>query len=486
MQKTHPSVNSEEQPLWHPPPKIVKWPRPTFGVSFQLADMASILIIPIVGSLLRQDSENLERNLSFWTLLALFTITLIASHGGYQIKNDAQPRRQIRLAVGCFLATSVAMLTLADLLGHGHILTRRWTFADLIITPAMMSFGKVLLRKKISENDNISGKSGALVICYDHCPPDLPRALFEQNMAPKINSVIYLSSEANPHKQKAKENFNNISNILQEIRINNIQDIIFIHHPYLDSLSGTEHQLLMSELLVYPARIWLALDVASNVPELLKHRSSSYKIVPIVTNDLVSSLNLTKRVFDIIVSLMVLLLLCPVFILVAGLVKASGPGPIIFRQVRTGAHNRPFTVLKFRTMSYEPGLPFSPARVNDPRITKVGRFLRRSSIDELLQIFNVLQGDMSLVGPRPHAPETEVDGINFENAVRLYRLRHRVKPGITGLAQIRGQRGETCEIKMLEQRLASDLEYIQSWSLWRDIVILAQTLPVIFTQKNAL
>ncbi len=485
MQRTHSSVNAKEEPLWRPPPKIVKWPRPRFGISFQLADMASILVIPIVGSLLRQDSENLERNLCFWSLLALFTITLITSHGGYQIKNKTRPQQQTRLAIACFFATSVAMLTLAALLGHGHILTRRWTFADLIITPAVMSFSRILLKKKISKNAGLCGKSGPLIICYDHCPPDLPRALFEQNIAPQINSVIYLSSATDPHEQKNKEYFDSISNVLQEIRINNIQDIIFIHHPSLDSLAGAEHQLLMSELLAYPARIWLALDVTSNVRELLKHRSSSCKIIPIVTNDLVSSLNLTKRIFDIVVGITLLLLLCPVFIIIACLVKASGPGPIIFRQVRTGAHNRPFNVLKFRTMSYEPWLPFSQAKINDPRVTKLGRFLRRSSIDELLQIFNVLQGDMSLVGPRPHAPETEVDGINFENAVRLYRLRHRVKPGITGLAQIRGQRGETCEIKMLEQRLASDLEYIQSWSLWRDIVILLQTLPVVFTQKNA-
>ena len=136
-------------------------------------------------------------------------------------------------------------------------------------------------------------------------------------------------------------------------------------------------------------------------------------------------------------------------------------------------------------MAHDPHRPFAQATRHDARVTRIGRFLRRTSLDELLQLFNVIRGNMSLVGPRPHAPETQVEGINFENAVRLYRLRHRVKPGMTGLAQIRGQRGETRAIDALEQRLASDLEYIQSWSLWLDISILLQTLPVVVAQTNA-
>jgi lipopolysaccharide/colanic/teichoic acid biosynthesis glycosyltransferase len=136
-------------------------------------------------------------------------------------------------------------------------------------------------------------------------------------------------------------------------------------------------------------------------------------------------------------------------------------------------------------MAYDPDQPFAQAQHHDSRVTTIGHFLRRTSLDELLQLVNVIKGDMSLVGPRPHAPETQVEGITFENALRLYRLRHRVKPGITGLAQIRGQRGETKVLSMLEQRLASDLEYIQSWSLWLDISIMFHTLPVLLTQTNA-
>jgi lipopolysaccharide/colanic/teichoic acid biosynthesis glycosyltransferase len=128
---------------------------------------------------------------------------------------------------------------------------------------------------------------------------------------------------------------------------------------------------------------------------------------------------------------------------------------------------------------------FSQAVINDPRVTSFGRFLRRTSLDELLQLINVIKGDMSLVGPRPHAPETQVEGVNFENAVKFYRLRHRVKPGITGLAQIRGQRGETRALATLERRIASDLEYIENWSIWLDVAIIFKTIPIFFTQRNA-
>jgi lipopolysaccharide/colanic/teichoic acid biosynthesis glycosyltransferase len=136
-------------------------------------------------------------------------------------------------------------------------------------------------------------------------------------------------------------------------------------------------------------------------------------------------------------------------------------------------------------MNQTPGAPFAQAVPRDSRVTRIGRFLRRTSLDELLQLVNVIRGEMSLVGPRPHAPETQVQGVDFEQAVRFYQLRHRVKPGMTGLAQIRGQRGETRHLETLQSRIASDLEYIDSWSIWLDITILLRTLPTIYKQRNA-
>jgi lipopolysaccharide/colanic/teichoic acid biosynthesis glycosyltransferase len=160
---------------------------------------------------------------------------------------------------------------------------------------------------------------------------------------------------------------------------------------------------------------------------------------------------------------------------------------VFFKQDREGFNNSTFKVWKFRSMYHNMGQNenIKQATKGDSRITKVGGFLRRTSLDELPQLFNVLFGDMSLVGPRPHAPSTEAAGVKFENAVRRYASRHRVKPGITGWAQVNGWRGETDTIEKLEARLHHDLYYIDNWSVGFDIYILLRTGLVFFGQDEA-
>lgn len=195
------------------------------------------------------------------------------------------------------------------------------------------------------------------------------------------------------------------------------------------------------------------------------------------------STNHLKRALDLLVASILFVLLLPFLMFLAGLVWFSGPGPIIFRQERIGAHNKPFVLLKFRTMVHSS--EFAQATTDDPRVTAIGRILRRLSFDEFVQLVNVIKGEMSLVGPRPHSPKTRVEGILFEEAVKSYQKRYAVKPGITGLAQIRGQRGETRTIEQLEDRVASDIEYIENWSIWLDISIFFRTISAVVTQVNA-
>jgi polysaccharide biosynthesis protein PslA len=173
--------------------------------------------------------------------------------------------------------------------------------------------------------------------------------------------------------------------------------------------------------------------------------------------------------------------------LIALAVRLDTPGPVLFRQRRTGFNNKDFFVFKFRTMYHEHADHEVQRQVEegDPRVTRVGAILRRTSLDELPQIFNVLRGDMSFIGPRPHAPGTRAGGKLFEQVTDRYAARHRVKPGLTGLAQVRGYRGKTDTEEKLVLRVESDLEYIEKWSLWLDLVILVRTLLAVAQMRNA-
>jgi Undecaprenyl-phosphate glucose phosphotransferase len=189
-----------------------------------------------------------------------------------------------------------------------------------------------------------------------------------------------------------------------------------------------------------------------------------------------------KRCFDVAGAASVVLLLLPLMLLTALLIKLDSPGPAFFFQTRNGFNGRAFRIVKFRTMHVlEDGEVIRQATRTDPRITRLGRWLRRSNIDELPQLFNVLNGDMSLVGPRPHAVAHNNE---FEKVVANYAFRHHVKPGITGWAQVHGYRGETPTPDLMEKRVEFDLWYINNWSLWLDIMILFRTL-IIGLQSSA-
>ena len=193
-----------------------------------------------------------------------------------------------------------------------------------------------------------------------------------------------------------------------------------------------------------------------------------------------------KRAMDTALAAIGLALLSVPMLGIALLIRLESPGPAWFHQRRIGRDGQAFVMRKYRTMRHghtEEGL--CQATRGDPRVTRIGAWLRRTSLDELPQLINVLQGDMALVGPRPHAPGTRAGGQLFEDVTPHYAARHCVKPGMTGLAQIRGWRGETDTEHKLLGRLASDLEYIETWSLRLDFSILMRTIPVAARMFNA-
>ncbi|QGM44236.1 exopolysaccharide biosynthesis polyprenyl glycosylphosphotransferase [Methylocystis heyeri] len=194
-----------------------------------------------------------------------------------------------------------------------------------------------------------------------------------------------------------------------------------------------------------------------------------------------------KRMEDIILAGLGLLALSPLFALVALAIRIESRGPVFFKQIRTGFNGRPFELWKFRSMYTEMTDHHAEKQTsrNDPRVTRVGRILRRYSIDELPQLINVLQGSMSLIGPRPHALATKAEGRNLEDLVDYYAVRHRVKPGLTGWAQIHGLRGELDSVLKLQRRVDYDIQYIENWTLWLDIKIIFKTVRLVFRDSSA-
>lgn len=190
-----------------------------------------------------------------------------------------------------------------------------------------------------------------------------------------------------------------------------------------------------------------------------------------------------KRIEDLILASLSLLFLWPIFVIIAIGVKLSSPGPILFRQRRHGLDDTVFHVYKFRTMTVcEDGGEIRQAQRDDPRITRFGAFLRKTSLDELPQLFNVLKGEMSLVGPRPHALAHNEE---YKQRISRYVWRHKVRPGLTGWAQVNGWRGETDTLEKMQKRVEHDLWYIANWSIWLDIQILLKTVWIVLTRKNA-
>ena len=190
-----------------------------------------------------------------------------------------------------------------------------------------------------------------------------------------------------------------------------------------------------------------------------------------------------KRGVDIVIAVTALFVLAPLMIAVAIAIKLDSPGPVLFRQTRHGFNGRPFGIYKFRSMTVmENGDVVRQAQKNDNRVTRVGHWIRRLSIDELPQLLNVVYGDMSIVGPRPHASAHDR---YFTSMIEKYAFRHHVKSGITGWAQVCGARGETDTLEKMQRRVELDLWYINNWSIWLDLSIILRTVFVVFSARNA-
>jgi len=247
-------------------------------------------------------------------------------------------------------------------------------------------------------------------------------------------------------------------------------------------------QDLLARLFVLPVDIRVL--EGAEVPEYSRKRRSRigpFKLIEIYARPFDGFRAVQKRIFDVFFACIAIVLLAPVMVVIAALIKLESRGPILFVQKRHGFNNKPIHVLKFRSMYTDMCDPTAvkAVRRGDARVTRIGRFIRRASIDELPQFFNVLRGELSMVGPRPHAMAARTGDILYDQVTQAYSARHKVKPGITGWAQINGWRGEMNNPDKIRARVEHDLFYIENWSLWLDFKILMMTPYSLVTTKNA-
>ncbi|HEX7390604.1 MAG TPA: exopolysaccharide biosynthesis polyprenyl glycosylphosphotransferase [Acidiphilium sp.] len=268
------------------------------------------------------------------------------------------------------------------------------------------------------------------------------------------------------------------------IRAGRIDDIVVFTRRGDGEAARAGIDSLLARLADRPVRVRLAFDAVAEIGAADVATGQGLRMVTVLDRPMSPAASLCKRLTDLLLGTVLLIVCALPMALIAALLATSGP--VLFRQRRIGLDGAPFTVFKFRTMRTAPAKPGpTQARRHDPRITKLGAVLRRFSLDELPQIFNVLRGEMSLVGPRPHAPDTDAGAFTFETATAFYGVRHRVKPGLTGLAQIRGLRGPTERPEQVAARVAADLDYIEHWSPWLDLLILLRTVPAVLGGRNA-
>ncbi|TFW27504.1 undecaprenyl-phosphate glucose phosphotransferase [Duganella callida] len=241
---------------------------------------------------------------------------------------------------------------------------------------------------------------------------------------------------------------------------------------------------LLDELQDTTASVYFLPDIY--VFDLMQARFDTVDGMPVIAiceSPFTGFNSMVKRASDFVLALVIQILLLPIMLVIAAAIMATSPGPVIFRQRRYGLYGEEIIVYKFRSMTVaEDGEQVRQATKNDQRVTRIGAFLRKTSLDELPQFINVLQGRMSIVGPRPHAV---AHNEQYRKLIKGYMLRHKVKPGITGWAQVNGLRGETETLDKMEARINYDLDYLRRWSLLLDIWIIVRTVQVVLKRENA-
>ena len=353
-----------------------------------------------------------------------------------------------------------------------------WAIATPLLQLLAVRLGFVAVRRQAADPHI---RRSAVVIGASALGVKVAHAL-SHNPVQGIDFLGYFDdrTDARVHPDSAGRQLGNLRDAAPYIRSHGVKDV-FITLPL-----GSQPRIieLLERLQGTTASIFFVPDVFGiSIIQGRLQDMSGVPVVGICETPFTGTNRMMKRLSDIVLSSLILLLITPVLAAVAIGVKLSSPGPIIFRQKRNGLHGEEIVVYKFRSMTaMDNGPVVRQATKGDARITPFGAFIRKTSLDELPQFINVLQGRMSIVGPRPHAvAHNEL----YRQLIKAYMVRHKVKPGITGWAQVNGHRGETDTIEKMQARVEYDLEYLRNWSLGLDLVIILRTVKSMWADAKA-
>ncbi len=381
-------------------------------------------------------------------------------------------------AIGCWLATLLVLLGAVFFLHADSLVPRGWIGLWFAMGAAGLGLGRIMLRAKIAW-----WRSGGwmrrrvLVVGNRHMVAELTDRLAQPALREVYQIVGTLNAdEAGTIQGSPDEGGPDMAQeaILSFVRATSAETVMI----GFGSQPGRNADRIGRALADMPIEVVLCPEASLlAMPVIQARQVGGLSLLQVSRPPLGDWARLAKGLEDRLISALALLFFAPVMLLAAAAIRLETPGPALFRQQRFGFNNQPISVLKFRSMYASLGDPTGAQRTvrGDPRVTRVGRFIRRTSIDELPQLINVLRGEMSMVGPRAHPLKMTVGGELYHEAVAGYAARHRVKPGITGLAQINGCRGEIKTIEQAQARIRYDLEYVSRWSIWLDVKIMLLT-----------
>jgi Undecaprenyl-phosphate glucose phosphotransferase len=409
-------------------------------------------------------------------LFGVIFLLRMHSLGAYWLESLLSKRLDVANLLSAWAFALSVLAIAAYLLKIGHVFSRGSVISFVVIGFVAVFFGRIAFRSVLrwARDQHLFAERRALLIGE-------PSELADNHLSEGLSRSGYHLQDVLPlDLQSADQVAMSAVEAVTRARTRPVEEILLcVNWAHLECA-----EKILERLRVLPVPVLLIADrrVRAILPNSVSNVGSMLAI-EVQRASLTAFEQAMKRAFDVVGAIAGLILLSPLLVLVSIAIKIDSSGPVLFRQTRVGFSGRPFRIYKFRTMSVsEDGDVIPQAKRHDTRVTRIGRLLRRTSIDELPQLLNVLKGEMSLVGPRPHALAHDDE---YARLIANYSFRHHMKPGITGWAQISGFRGATPTVDLMEQRLERDLWYINNWSIWLDIKTVLLTTVCVVGQEQA-